>query len=243
MAKRSRCKDIRIQTGWKQNRTGRKQEHSRCKDIRIRTGWNQDRSGRKKQYRTGCDHTERLRCKDIRIPTGWKSDQNGRKGDCLKCIQTHGEDDRFVHMLSLACNEVALAFFFSNFVLFLIYMPFVLSVSSSDVRALLLMPTLSSLYCGNIDKIGSIVERYWQSKVEVLRLQLRPYQENTELTPKIQELHALVCASCYTQYELLVLQNQLGFDSPNINYQQLKSPLQSLSQEEMITGDREIFFL
>ena len=89
----------------------------------------------------------------------------------------------------------------------------------------------------NIDKFGSIVERYWQSKVEVLRLHLRPYQENTELTPKIQELHALVCASCYTQYELLVLQNQLGPDSLHINYQQLKSPLRSLSQEEMITGD------
>jgi len=40
----------------------------------------------------------------------------------------------------------------------------------------------------------------------------------------------------------LVLQNQLGPDSPHINYQQLKSPLQSLSQEEMITGDQETFF-
>ena len=70
------------------------------------------------------------------------------------------------------------------------------------------------------------MERYWQSKVEVLRLEWCSYQENTELTHKIQELHALVCASCYAQYELLVLQNQFGLGSPHINYQQLKLPLQ-----------------
>ena len=93
----------------------------------------------------------------------------------------------------------------------------------------------------NIDKIGSIVERYWQSKVEVMRLQWSPYQENTELTHKIQELHALVCASCYAQYELLVLQNQFGPDSPPINHQQLKLPLQSWSEEELINGDQETF--
>ena len=75
-----------------------------------------------------------------------------------------------------------------------------------------------------------------------VRLQWSSYQENTELTHKIQELHALVCASCYAQYELLVLQNQFGPDSPHINYQQFKSPLQSLSEEELITGDQETFF-
>ena len=45
----------------------------------------------------------------------------------------------------------------------------------------------------NIDKIRSIVERYWQSKVEVMRVQWSPDEENTELTHGIQELHALVC--------------------------------------------------
>jgi len=59
---------------------------------------------------------------------------------------------------------------------------------------------------------------------------------------KIQELHALVCASCYAQYELLVLQNQFGPDSLHINYQQLESLFhQLLSEEEMVTGDQETF--
>jgi hypothetical protein len=87
------------------------------------------------------------------------------------------------------------------------------------------------------------VERHWQSKVKVMRLQWSPYQENTELTHKIQELHALVCASCYAQYELMVEQNQIGPDSLHINYQQLKLPLESLSDGELINGDQETFFL
>ena len=66
---------------------------------------------------------------------------------------------------------------------------------------------------------------------------------NIELTHKIQQLHALVCVSCYAQYELLVLQNQFGPDSPHINYQQLKLPLESLSDGELINGDQETFFL
>ena len=49
--------------------------------------------------------------KAVRIRTGRKRDQNGWKGDRLGCIQTHGEGDRSVHMLSLACNDVALSFF------------------------------------------------------------------------------------------------------------------------------------
>ena len=64
----------------------------------------------------------------VRIRTGWKLDQNGWKGDRLGCIQTHGEGDRSVHMLSLACNDVALAF--SIFVQFPTYMPFILFVLS-----------------------------------------------------------------------------------------------------------------
>ena len=85
------------------------------------------------------------------------------------------------------------------------------------------------------------MERHWQSKVEVLRLQWWSYEENTELTHKIQELHALVCASCYAQYELLVMQNQFGPDSPHINYQQLKLPLQLWSEDELINRDQEPF--
>ena len=132
--------------------------------------------------------------KAVRIRTGWKRDQNGWKGDRLGCIQTHGEGDRSVHMLSLACNDVALAFFqicsapdiyaFYSFCL-------ELRCSCFASHAHTVIPVL-----WNIDEIGSIAERHWQSKVEVMKSVL--YFPDMH---KIQELHSLVCASCYAQYE------------------------------------------
>ena len=87
------------------------------------------------------------------------------------------------------------------------------------------------------------MERSWQFKVEVMRVQWSPDEENTELTHGIQELHAFVCASLYALYESFVLHNQPGYDSPHNNYQQLKLPLQSWTEEEVINGEAEIFFL
>ena len=120
-------------------------------------------------------------------------------------------------------------------------MPFVLFVSSSDVRALLLMPTLSSLYCGISTKfeaswkgIGSQKSRCWDCSWDLIR-KIPNWRPRFKICMHWCVLHV-------THYELLLLQNQLGPDSPHINYQQLKSPLQSLSQEEMITGDQEICF-
>ena len=100
------------------------------------------------------------RAQDRMVKTGQKRDQNGCKRDRVGPIQTHGEGHRFVHMLPLACNDVALAFFqFCSvpdiyiYIYIYIYMPFILFVLSSGVRALLRMPTLSSLYCGILTKL------------------------------------------------------------------------------------------
>ena len=92
------------------------------------------------------------RAQDRMVWTGQKRDQDGCKRDRVGPIQTHGEGDRFVHMLPLACNDVALSCFKCCYVpdiyiYIYIYMPFILFVLSSGVRALLRMPTLSSLYC------------------------------------------------------------------------------------------------
>ena len=139
------------------------------------------------------------RAQDRMVWTGQKRDQNGCKRDRSGPIQTHGEGDRFVHMLPLACNDVALAFFqFCSvpdiYAFYSVCLELRCSCFASHAHTII--PVL-----WNIDKIGSIVERYWQSKVEVMRLQWSPYQENTDSTHKIQELHAMVCASCYAQYE------------------------------------------
>ena len=69
------------------------------------------------------------------------------------------------------------------------------------------------------------------------------YEENAELTQGIQELHALVCAYLNAQYKLLVMQCHSRYDSPHIDYQQLKSPLQSWTEEEVSNGKSEAFFL
>ena len=51
------------------------------------------------------------RAQDRMVRTGQKRDQNGCKRDRVGRIQTHGEGHRLVHMLPLACNDVALTFF------------------------------------------------------------------------------------------------------------------------------------
>ena len=67
--------------------------------------------------------------------------------------------------------------------------------------------------------------------------------EDAQLTQGIQELHALMCASLYVRYELLVLHCQPGYESRHINYQQLKLLLHLWTEEEVMNGESEIFFL
>ena len=87
------------------------------------------------------------------------------------------------------------------------------------------------------------MERYLQSKVVHSRAldKVSSYEENADLTQGIQELHALVCAYLYVQYEVLVLRCHSSYDSPHIDYQELELPLQSWIEEEVSNGKSEFF--
>ena len=136
-------------------------------------------------------------------------------------------------MLSLVCDEAFLYFFqiFSvpdTIALYSVGLQHRCSCFASHARTII--PVF-----WNIDKIGSIVERYLQSKLfhSPSLENVSSYEENAELTQGIQELHALVCGYLYNRYQVFVLQYYSGYDSPHIDHSQLAWPLQWWTEEEV----------